>query len=100
MTIFVDWSIEPDELREAFAGYTELAGAHLLKTDLEVYQEMSEEERFDKLEWMIRHNILSAAEIVGVSDTVDVPVETMDPDDITEWLSDTYGYFVNGWTTY
>ena len=97
MKVYVDWSIEPDELYNAFDGYSEQAAAHLLKTDIETYRNMSADARYDILEWMIHHNVLSAAEVIGLEEEIDVP-DLVQMEDITEWLSDTYGYFVNGWT--
>ena len=99
MTILVDWFVEPEELYEVFDMYSEREAANLLKIDLEIFQELTEEEWHNELDNQVRHRFLSAAKIVGLEEAVDVPVEDMDPDDITEWLSNTYGYLVNGWTT-
>jgi len=95
----IDWSIESEEIFEILDAMTVEKAAEALAISKDRYAAMTTEERHDYAYDMFHHHRLSAAEFAGLPDEVELPPELGDAEEdaITEWLSDTYGYFLNGY---
>ena len=88
----VQWDIDIDEVNDYLDEISEEKAAELLELPLRTYHNMTEEERHDYAYDCIHHNKLRAAEILGVPEDVAIPEGIYDPEDISDWLSDEYGW--------
>lgn len=103
----INWDVDMDEIYELLDDSTTAKAAEMLEISPERYAAMTTEERHDYAYDKIRHNRLDAAEMVGLPDEVEIPEDILDyyeitsvDDDmsyITDWLSDEYGYCINGY---
>ena len=103
----IDWDVDMDEIYELLDNSTVEKAAELLEMSPERYAAMTTEERHDYAYDDVRHNRLDAAEMVGLPDEVKIPEDVLehygivskddDMSDITDWLSDKYGYCINGY---
>ena len=92
----VQWDIDIDEVNEYLDEISEEEAAELLELPLRTYHNMTEEERHDYTYDCIHHNKLRAAEILGIPEDVRIPEGLYDPEEISDWLSDEYGYCHGG----
>ena len=103
----INWDVDIDEIYDLLDDSTVAKAAELLEISPERYAAMTTEERHDYAYDKIRHNRLDAAEMVGLPDEVEIPEDILEyyeitsvDDDmsyITDWLSDEYGYCINGY---
>ena len=92
----VQWDIDIDEVNDYLDEISEEKAAELLELPISKYHNMTEEERHDYAYDCIHHNRLRAAEIMGVPEDVEIPEGMYDPEDISDWLSDEYGWCHEG----
>ena len=103
----IDWDIDIEEMYDILDNSTVTAAAKMLEISPERYANMTTEERHDYAYDKIHHNRLDAAEMLGLPDEVEIPEDILeyyeitsandDMSDITDWLSDEYGYCINGY---
>ena len=94
----VQWDIDIDEVNDYLDEISEEKAAELLELPLSTYHNMTEEERHDYAYDCIHHNKLRAAEIMNVPEDVLIPEGIYDPEDISDWLSDEYGWCHEGFS--
>ena len=103
----IDWDIDIEEMYDILDNSTVTQAAKMLEIPLERYDNMTTEERHDYAYDKIHHNRLDAAEMLGLPDEVVIPEDVLehygivskddDMSDITDWLSDEYGYCIKGY---
>ncbi len=103
----IDWDVDVEEIYDMLDNSTAEKAAEMLEISPERYANMTTEERHDYAYDKIHHNHLDAAEMVGLPDEVVIPEDVLehygiiskddDMSDITDWLSDKYGYCINGY---
>lgn len=99
----IDWDINMEEIYEVFDAMPYKKAAEALGLSSERYANMHTDERHDYIFDCFHHNRTNAAEFVGLPDEVEIPDEfgiTNTDDDmqyVTDWLSDEYGYCINGY---
>ncbi len=103
----IDWDIDIEEMYDILDNSTVTQAAKMLEMPLERYDNMTTEERHDYAYDKIHHNRLDAAEMLGLPDEVKIPENVLehygitskddDMSDITDWLSDEYGYCIKGY---
>ena len=98
----IQWDISIDEVNEYLDDISEEKAAELLELPVDRYRNMTEGERHDYTYDCIYHNGIynrvRAAEIMGVPEDVKIPEGIYNPEDISDWLSDEYGYCHEGFT--
>lgn len=94
----VQWDINVSDVNEYLDEISEEKAARLLELPVRIYHNMTEENRHDYAYDCIHHNKLRAAEILGVPEDVAIPEGIYDPEDISDWLSDEYGYCHEGFS--
>lgn len=100
----INWAVDMDEIMEYVGSMTCEEAASALEIPKERYENMNDEERNDYIYDMFHHHKLDKAEFMGLPDEVEIPkeveVEFLEKDNdfdiITDYLSDTYGYCIDG----
>lgn len=98
----IDWDIDPAIAFEYTEDKTWEKAAELVGLPVDRYQNMTREERLDYVYDAIHHNKRTAAEIMDIPDSIVLPEEVVlaakedGYEVITEYLSDTYGSYING----
>ncbi len=92
----IDWDVDLDEAIEklqslSLESQTELFGCR------DWYLKATPEQRTDMAESYFNHCPAFVEELMGLPDEVEIPEELTEDEDITNWLSDTYGFCINGW---
>ena len=96
----IQWDIDFDDVWEVLADMDYRKAADVLEIPYETYANMTTEERDDYAYDYFRHRPGALCDFLGLPDEVDIPSE-FDPsddyyeEDITDWLSDEYGYCIN-----
>lgn len=103
----IDWDVDAEEIYDMLDNSTATQAAEMLEISPERYANMTTEEHHDYAYDKIHHNRLDAAEMLGLPDEVEIPEDVLeyyeitsandDMSDITDWLSDKYGYCINGY---
>lgn len=103
----IDWDVDAEEIYDVLDNSTIEQAAEMLEISPERYANMTTEERHDYAYDKIHHNRLDAAEMLSLPDEVEIPEDVLehygivskddDMSDITDWLSDKYGYCINGY---
>ena len=104
----IQWSPDVEILMDALENVSEEKAAKGMELPLERYRNMTYEERLDYLHDMLRHNSCSdymLTEVLDMPNTVILPkevvkeaIEIHDTDVISEYLSDEYGFFHEGFS--
>ena len=90
----IEWDVDPEDIYETLDNMTVFQAAEKLELPLSIYANMTTEERHSYA-YEVCESRAKVNEIIGLPDEVDVPVpEEYTEDDITDWLSDTYGWCV------
>ena len=92
----IEWDIDMDEVYELFDEMEDEPAAKALNVSLKEYKAYAEEDRNDRIEDYFRHCPAALDELLGLPDEVEIPKELVDDGDIADWLSDTYGYCLEG----
>ncbi len=99
----ISWEIDMDEVYAKLDEMTIAGAAKAIEVPFQAYASMTTEERHDYAYDYFRRREAAKAEFMGLPETVDIPNEfhikdeNEDMDDVTEWLSDEYGYFISGY---
>ena len=70
--------------------------AEFIGISVEKYESLTQEERYDWAYDKFRHCPALLDEFMGLPDEVDIPLELVDDEDISNWLSDEYGFCHEG----
>lgn len=92
----IKWDIDIEEAYELLDNMTAEQAAKALEIPKDMYANMTTEERHDYAYDAFHHNRVSLEEFVGLPDEVEIPEGLTDDEDISDWLSDEYGYCHEG----
>lgn len=91
------WDINENDIFEAIDELPSSDAAILLQISHNSYKKLNREERCYYFRDAIHHNRIDAAELVGLPDEVDIPPEIgTNDEDIANWISDEFGYCIEG----
>ncbi len=99
----IEWNVEIDEVYEIFSKMTAHNAAELLNISEKEYSAMGINEKHELIRDRIHHNRISASDIADLPEMVEIPAEfgivseKDNMEDVTDWLSDKYGYCINGY---
>ena len=93
----INWDIDMDEVYEKLDEMTAKEASKALGVPYETYANMTTEERHDYAYDSFRHNRSDLEEFMELPEEVRLPKELVDEDDISDWLSDEYGYCHEGY---
>ena len=99
----IDWDVDINEIYEAFEKMTIYDAAKELCITADTYADMKTVDRHEIIRDKLHHNRINAAEILGLPDEVKIPgffglkSEKDDTEEVTDWLSDVYGYCINNY---
>lgn len=92
----IQWDIDRDEVYERIYSTAPKDVAVLIGMAPEAFEELSAEDRRDVAYDKFRHCPALLDDFMGLPDEVDIPPELTDSEDISEWLSDKYGFCHEG----
>lgn len=95
--INIEWDIDMDEAIEILDDMSVGDAAQSLKISKEKYSKMTIDERHEVAIDIFHHCPAVLDELMGLPNEVEIPAELIDEDDITDWLSDEYGFCFNGY---
>ena len=88
-----------DEVFEVIVEMSAKRAAEWFGIPYDRYANMSTEERHDWAYDAFHHNRKSLAEFMGLPEEVEIPDSIADDEDmITDWLSDEYGFCIEGYS--
>ena len=91
----IDWDIDIEEVYECLDEMTHELAAEAIGVPVNHYANMTTEERHDYAYDTFRHCPAELDEFLGLPDKVPIPDDVED-EDVADWLSDVYGYCING----
>ena len=94
----IDWSYDYEDFWKALREKTTQKQAEILGIACELYAEMNYEEREAWAYDTYRRKPSVAEEVLNLPTEVDLPDGYWSEETITEYLADTYGTFINGFT--
>ena len=92
----IQWDVDFDEVYEVLSNMTARQGAESLGLPYDTYANMTTSERNDYAYDVFRHCPGALDEFLGLSNEIIIPDTLIDDEDISDWLSDEYGYCHNG----
>ena len=98
----IQWDIDFDEVYERLDNMEYTTAAKAIGIPAERYANMTTEERHDYAYDLFHHSPASLDEFMGLPDEIELPEELNKPnddyytEDISDWLSDTYGFCHKG----
>ena len=92
----IEWDVDLDEAYELLDSMDDTKAAEIFMINPVVYARMSEEDRHDHAYYCFHHHSVDIAEFVGLPNEVVVPDCLDNDEDISDWLSDEYGYCHRG----
>lgn len=94
----IQWDVDMDEIYGNFDDMSAEKAAGILACPKRIYDNMNDAERYNLIYDRFHHNMLSRAEFVGLPNEVALPKELINEEDISDYLSDEYGYCHNGFS--
>ena len=92
----IQWSIDMDEVYERLDSMTAEKAAEALGVHFYTYANMTTEERHDYAYDKFNHCPAELDEFIGLPEEVEIPENLADDEDISDWLSDKFGYCHEG----
>lgn len=98
----IQWDIDFDEVYERLDNMEYTTASKAIGIPAERYANMTTEERHDYAYDLFHHSPASLDEFIGLPDEIELPEELNKPnddyytEDISDWLSDTYGFCHKG----
>lgn len=92
----IQWSYDEQEPFEAIEEMSADEASELLGIPFKTYANMTTAERYDYVADVIRHCPAVADEILSLPDKVTIPEALTDDGDIADWISDTFGFCIEG----
>jgi hypothetical protein len=99
----IDWNYEIEEVSAQLDNLTYENAAARLGIPKDRYANMTTDERLDYALDVLRHNKTTVADFFNLPEEVEIPEELEitdindDMSDVTDWLSDEYGFYINGY---
>lgn len=95
----IKWDVSEEEILTALDSLTAQEASKRLEIPYSTYANMTTSERHEYALDAFHHNLEQRAEFIGLPDEVMLPEEAInwEDDEITDYLSDEYGYFINGY---
>ena len=90
------WDFDKDQIFERIDETDSAEMAKIIDITPKQYESLSPEERHDLAYDKFRHCPALLDEFMGLPDEIDIPPELVDPEDISDWLSDEYGFCHEG----
>jgi hypothetical protein len=90
------WDIDIEEAYERLDELSNEVAAQELDIPLQTYANMTTEERHDWAYDRFHHNRVALDEFMGLPSTIDIPEGLTEIDDISDWVSDEYGFCHGG----
>ena len=90
------WDFDKDQIFERIDETDSAEMAKIIGITPKQYESLSPEERHDLAYDKFRHCPALLDEFMGLPDEIDIPTELVDPEDISDWLSDEYGFCHEG----
>lgn len=91
----IEWDVDINDIYDVFDSMTYISAAKTLEIPIETYANMTTEERDDYIYDYFNHSQWLKNDFMGLPDEVNIP-DSITEDEISNWLSDTYGYCHNG----
>ena len=95
----IQWDFDMDEVYERLDEAVPAEAAELLGVPADKYERMTDEERHDHAYDVFRHCPGLLDEFMGLPYEIEIPEELTDTEDISDWLSDEYGFCHSGFQT-
>jgi hypothetical protein len=92
----IQWDIDFDEVYERLDNMEYTTAAKAIGVPAERYANMTTEERHDYAYDKFHHCPAELDEFVGLPLEIEIPEELTDDEDISDWLSDEFGYCHEG----
>lgn len=92
----IQWSIDMDEVYERLDSMPAEKAAEALGVHFYTYANMTTEERHDYAYDKFHHCPAELDEFIGLPEVVEIPENLADDEDISDWLSDKFGYCHGG----
>ena len=92
----IEWDIDPKEALEHLDEMTNAKAAKSLDLTEDKYASLSISERHDLALDIWKHSPSSLEEIMGLPDKVEIPTDLTNEEDISDWLSEEYGFCHDG----
>ena len=92
----IEWDFDEDQIFERIDETESEEMAEIIGISVEKYESLTQEERYDWAYDKFRHCPALLDEFMGLPDEVDIPLELVDDEDISNWLSDEYGFCHEG----
>lgn len=99
----IDWDIDKEEIIEKISELSDEEAAQILGIAIKLFIKMSKSEIEDYAIYHFRHIPGALNDLFGLPQEIKIPtsfnIESEDDDmsDVTEWISDEYGYCINGY---
>lgn len=88
----IQWDIDIEEVFEILDEMRVEKAAEAIDLPIDSYANMSTEERHDWAYDYFHHRSGALDEFMDLPKEIKIPKELKDEDDISDWLSDTYGF--------
>lgn len=92
----IQWDFDMDEVYERLDEMKPKEAAESLGVPFDRYERMTTEERHDYAYDAFRHCPAMLDDFMGLPYEIEIPKELTDPEDISDWLSDEYGFCHRG----
>jgi hypothetical protein len=92
----IKWDIDMDEVYERLDEMSADSAAQALSVPTKTYANMTTVERHDYAYDLFHHSSAALDEFFELPDEIEIPEELKDDDDISDWLSDKFG-FCHSW---
>ena len=92
----IQWDFDYDEVYERLDNMKPENAVEFLGIPLYKYHRMTTKEKHDYAYDSFRHCPALLDEFMGLPDTIPIPEGLTDPEDISDWLSDEYGFCHEG----
>lgn len=96
----IQWDFDTEEICERILNLSVDAASKILGVPPKRYANMTSEERMDYALDACHHCPATADELFGLPDEIEIPNGLTATEDISDWLSDTYGFCHNGFELY
>ena len=92
----IQWDFDMDDIYERIDEMKPTEAAESLGIPFDHYERMTTEERHDYAYDAFRHCPGMLDDFMGLPYEIEIPKELTDTEDISDWLSDTYGFCHKG----
>lgn len=94
----IHWDIDIDEALDVLDKMTVTSASKFIEIPERQYENMTTSERHDYAYSYFRHCPGALDDLFGLPETIEIPESITDDDDISDWLSDEYGFCHKGFS--